>query len=346
MHLAYGKTSGNATAAQALYAERFPARQVPGRGIFERLHRQLRETGAFQVNMGSTGRPRSTRTVEIEEVVLQAVEENPHTSTRAIARRSGIDQSSVWRTLHEDQQYPYHIQPVQGLTPEDYPKRVQFCRWFLRSAEQPDFPAHVLFTDEATFTREGIFNTQNARNWAHANQQATRPRADQNRFTVNVWAGIVNDYLLGPHLLPTTLDGRKYLDFLQRILPELLRGVPDAVRNRMWFQHDGAPAHYHNDVRNYLNATLGNRWIGRGGPIEWPARSPDLTSLDFFLWGYMKQLVYETPVNSREDLAARIDVAAVKIRETPGVFENVRQSMLRRCQACITTGGRNFEHFL
>ncbi|GBL73687.1 hypothetical protein AVEN_230681-1 [Araneus ventricosus] len=34
------------------------------------------------------------------------------------------------------------------------------------------------------------------------------------------------------------------------------------------------------------------RWIGRGGPVLWPPRSPDLTSLDFFLWGHLKELVY------------------------------------------------------
>ena len=31
-----------------------------------------------------------------------------------------------------------------------------------------------------------------------------------------------------------------------------------------------------------------NRWFGRGGPISWPARSPDMTPLDFYLWGHLK----------------------------------------------------------
>lgn len=35
-------------------------------------------------------------------------------------------------------------------------------------------------------------------------------------------------------------------------------------------------------------------WIGRGGPVLWPPRSPDLTHLDFFLWGYLKNLSIET----------------------------------------------------
>lgn len=161
-----------------------------------------------------------------------------------------------------------------------------------------------------------------------------------------MWAGIVNDFLIGPYLLPTRLSGGSYLIFLKEVLPQLLHDVPIAIRNRMWFQHDGAPAHFSIDVRNYLNATFGARWIGRGGPVPWPPRSPDLSSLDYFLWGHLKHLVYETPVDSDEDLVARISVAAACVREIPGIFERVRQSLHRRCQACIHTGGRNFEQLL
>ena len=54
-------------------------------------------------------------------------------------------------------------------------------------------------------------------------------------------------------------------------------------------------------------------------------RSPDLTCLDFFLWRHMKQLVYETVVETEEDLVARINVAAGTIADMPGIFERTRQ---------------------
>ncbi|GBO26380.1 hypothetical protein AVEN_212084-1 [Araneus ventricosus] len=79
--------------------------------------------------------------------------------------------------------------------------------------------------------------------------------------------------------------------------------------------------------------THGQQWIGHGGPVLWPARSPDLTCLDYFLWGYVKSLVYETPVNSAEDLVALIVAAAGEVRDTPGIFANIRSSMRRRCEA-------------
>ncbi|KOC67901.1 hypothetical protein WH47_12231 [Habropoda laboriosa] len=54
-------------------------------------------------------------------------------------------------------------------------------------------------------------------------------------------------------------------------------------------------------VKNWLNKVK-NKWIERGGPESWPLRSLDCSSCDFFLWGYLKQIVYRTPVESVTEL--------------------------------------------
>ncbi|GFT10473.1 transposable element Tcb1 transposase [Trichonephila clavipes] len=41
-----------------------------------------------------------------------------------------------------------------------------------------------------------------------------------------------------------------------------------------------------------LKDTFGDRLISRFAPVNWPPRSCDLTPLDYFLWGYVKSLVY------------------------------------------------------
>ncbi|GFV42596.1 uncharacterized protein TNCV_1316011 [Trichonephila clavipes] len=153
--------------------------------------------------------------------------------------------------------------------------------------------ASVLFTVGASFSREGIFNTHNSHSWAAANPHVTRTRAEQDRFLVNIWAGILGDHLIGPYILPDRLTGPRYLIFLEQVLPELLDSahVTAVTRTSMWFQQDGAPAHFSISVRNHLNATCGERWIGRGGTVHWPPRSPDLSCLDYFYWGQMKSLV-------------------------------------------------------
>ena len=85
----------------------------------------------------------------------------------------------------------------------------------------------------------------------------------------------------------------------------------------MYLQHDGAPPHYTRHVRDYLNESFTNRWLGRGGPVAWPPRSPDLTPLDFYLWSHIKTLVYESKVDSRAPLRDRNFAAAEHIRNHP-----------------------------
>ncbi|KDR08438.1 hypothetical protein L798_01785, partial [Zootermopsis nevadensis] len=77
-----------------------------------------------------------------------------------------------------------------------------------------------------------------------------------------------------------------------------------------------------------------------------PDHSPDLTPLDYYFWGHVKSIVYETPVYDPEQLLARILAASDVVRETPEAFERMRQSFGRRCNACIECGGRHFEHLL
>ena len=56
-------------------------------------------------------------------------------------------------------------------------------------------------------------------------------------------------------------------------------------RRHMLFQLDGAPPHWGLQVCAFLKGKYLECWIGRGGPAAWPPRSPDINSLDFFLWG-------------------------------------------------------------
>ncbi|KAJ4439952.1 hypothetical protein ANN_08083 [Periplaneta americana] len=67
--------------------------------------------------------------------------------------------------------------------------------------------------------------------------------------------------------------------------------------------------------------------------MRWPARSPDLTSLDFYLWGHLRAVVYATPVNDAEELLQRVENVYQLIRDDKMVFERTRQSCNRRAQA-------------
>ncbi|GBP22160.1 hypothetical protein EVAR_10670_1 [Eumeta japonica] len=95
----------------------------------------------------------------------------------------------------------------------------------------------------------------------------------------------------------------------------MIAEVPIFNENRpIIFLNDGCPAHWRLIVREYLNNVFPNSWIGRDGPIPWPPRSPDLTPLDFYIWGRAKELVYATEVQN-VDLRERIEAAFQKIQQ-------------------------------
>src|SRR5215510_7817357 len=90
----------------------------------------------------------------------------------------------------------------------------------------------------------------------------------QRRFSVNVWCSVLGNKLIGPSVFDNNLTGNTYEAFLRNELPGLLKEIPLTIRSQMYFQHDGAPPHYTRHVRDYLNESFPNRWLGRGGPIQ------------------------------------------------------------------------------
>lgn len=345
MVLAYGAANSIAVAARRLYCERFPNRRVPSARYFDNVVQRLRETGS--VKSEQDRRAPTDRILALEPNIIDQVEADPSISTRRLAHQLGVSHYTVWRTLRDDGLYPYHVQKVQALVPGDAERRVEFCEWLQQKCAQiPDFLKLVLFTDEAGFTRNGVFNTRNTHCWSVENPHAIVERRHQRQFSINVWAGIVDGQLIGPYVLPNRLNGRSYLDFLQTVLPNLLDDVPLATLRSMWYMHDGAPPHYARAVAMHLNQEFGNRWIERNGPVIWPARSPDLNPCDFFLWGHMKARVYAEPINSSVQLTQHVHQAAAEIRGDPAVFGRIRQSLQRRAEICIANGGLHFEHLL
>jgi len=119
---------------------------------------------------------------------------------------------------------------------------------------------------------------------------------------VNVWCALLGNKLIRPSVLDNNLTGNTYEVFLRNELPGLLEDILLMIRSQMYFQHDGAPPHYTQHVREYLNESFPNRWLGHGRPVAWPLRLPDLTPLHYCLWGHMKTSVYETKVDSRAAL--------------------------------------------
>jgi hypothetical protein len=73
-----------------------------------------------------------------------------------------------------------------------------------------------------------------------------------------------------------------------------------------FYKNFNSPAHNALIVRKYLERTFNHRWMDTHGPLQWPPRSPDLTPLDFFVWGYLKTVVYSNLPNDFQDSKNKI----------------------------------------
>jgi len=191
---------------------------------------------------------------------------------------------------------------------------------------------------------DGSVNRHNSRYWSDSNPHWMRESKSQYPQKLNVWAGIVGEHIIGPFFIDGNLTAQKYEAMLCDDIVPTVRNIFDPDFDSVWFQQDGAPPHFALQVRNFLNNTFPERWIGRRGAIEWPPRSPDLSPLDFFFWGYLKDRVYKIKPQNLNDLQVRIidEVALI----TPEILQNVQTNFYDRLAHCQTVEGRQFEHLL
>jgi hypothetical protein len=63
-----------------------------------------------------------------------------------------------------------------------------------------------------------------------------------------------------------------------------------------------------------------------------------------FLWGYVKERVFQEIPTTREDMMERIQQAFAAIRRE--TQRNVRGSFYSRIEKCVEVNGRNFEHLI
>ncbi|GFV53609.1 uncharacterized protein TNCV_2643281 [Trichonephila clavipes] len=75
-----------------------------------------------------------------------------------------------------------------------------------------------------------------------------------------------------------------------------------------------ATCHTARGTIDLLKDTFGDRLISRFGPVNWPPRSCDLTPLDYFLWGYVKSLVYADKPETLDHLEDNIRRVIADIR--------------------------------
>ncbi|GFX33702.1 putative transposable element [Trichonephila clavipes] len=191
-----------------------------------------------------------------------------------------------------------------------------------RDCRCSDFHKRILFSDEAHFWLNGYVDKQNCRIWSEANPQVY-VETPLHPEKLTVWCALWAGGIIGPYFFKNdqghnvTVNGDRYRAMIINFLtPEL----NNHDVQELWFQQDGAKCHTACATIDLLKDTFDDRLISRFGPVNWPPRSCDLTPLDYFLWGYVKSLVYA-------DKPQTLDYLEDNIRR---VIADIRRQMLEK----------------
>ncbi|GFW24461.1 putative DD41D transposase [Trichonephila clavipes] len=137
--------------------------------------------------------------------------------------------------------------------------------------------------------------------------------------------GLVESFFKNDEGHNVTVNGDRYRAMITNFfIPEL----NNHDVQELWFQQDGATCHTAHATIDLLKDTFGDRLISRFGPVNWPPRSCDLTPLDYFLWGYVKSLLYADKPQTLDHLKDNIRRVIAEIR--PQMLQKVIENWTSR----------------
>lgn len=328
----------------------FPMRNWKVRSV-SLLLKKLRETGSTDRKPGS-GRPRTARTDDNIEAVAELIlsqEDKPqtHKSGRQIKRLTGIPKSSVFRIIHEELKLKCIKKcRAQELTAANRASRLVHAQELLNrfSVDMVDF---IFFSDEKIFTVATPKNPQNDRLYVPLQMSKkqvesrrllrTRPTFSQS-IMVSVAVsklGCTDLFFVDPG---TKINGQYYRDILlsEQLLPSIKMIAGDAYV----FQQDNAPAHRARETVALLQQVT-PEFIE---PAMWPANSPDLNPVDYRVWGWMQDRVYQQPVTNIDQLRKRL--LQIWASMPQNIIDEAINDWRKRLQACVEAGGGHFERRL
>jgi len=96
-------------------------------------------------------------------------------------------------------------------------------------------------------------------------------------------------------------------------------------------------------ARQYLKATFQNRVISRGCTIPMPSGSLDITPMDCFVWGFLKDAVYSPKPQNNNELEQFIREEFESLNENVNQCSYVVESVYGRLWKCLIAEGKHFK---
>ena len=317
------------------FAKKCTSRNPPTNRTIRLLYNKFKETGSVKSKLRVRTRP--TLNTELLTGIQNDLNQNPNLSKRRIAANKNISLGSAHMGVRKILKlHPYKVQVFYELISTDFPKRINYCQWLLNAInDNPSILDNMFFSDEAWFQLNGYVNSQNYRFWSSSNPHQYI-EAPLHSAKTGVWCAMSRKKIIGPIFFSGRLNFEAYINIIMEFIGNL------EVEDRYcWFQQDGASCHTSAMTIATLQDFFGDRLITKG---LWPPRSPDLSSLDFFLWGFLKDKVYLNKPQTLQELQSNIKREIGYINRD--ILERVSINMIKRLNICLRENGNHFQQFL
>lgn len=327
-----------------------PLRKVPGSSTLRYIIDKFVKEGELnRLNKGRSGHKRVVRVDEHVNRVQQSVTEAPRLSCRRRSQVLGMRKTSVHTILRNDLKLtPYVIPIKQSLSRQDAVAREAMAGWFLGMMENdPAWIQHVWFSDETHFYLHSNINKRTNVYWGMEKPTIVNQRPLHSP-KVTAWCALSSTGIIGPFFfedqrgVTVNVDQQSYGSVFKLFVRALGRKVGDL--HTEWYQQDGATPHCAINTLALLRRSFGNRIISRRTDTPWAPHSPDLNPLDFFLWGYSKDRVYENSPQTTDEL--KQEIRRVVRGVTVDACRNTIENFTKRVKLCIQQKGMHFEQLL
>lgn len=307
-------------------------------------------------NKGHSGRPRKSRTNENAGRVFEKVLNSPKKSQRRISKELSppITRTSLQRILKDLGAFSYKIQILHEMRPCDFASRRAYCSRVLANLyEDQTYLDNWWWSDESHFLLSGHVNRQNMRflGWSSPEEYEQRPLHSEK---VTVWCALSRHGIIGPYFFEddngaaVTVNSTRYREtVIERFHGDLfafcdLNGLDFDAQV---FQQDGASCHTGFGNLAYLEYLFPDHLISRKSEFPYPSHSPDLSPLDAFLWGLLKQECFHDPVPHTTAML-KTNIAKTIASVSPLSCDAMVEKIVQRMETCLSRNGEHIEHVL
>ncbi len=237
------------------------------------------------------------------EKLAKAVEKAPTTSIRKHAKILKVSEGTVRNGLKKLGKRSMVRPPVPLLTERLKQLRIERSKRLLSKLKKLDPATVKIFSDKKIFTVDQAYNRRNDRFIVDQGNPATPVSKTKHPASCMVLGIVCSDGQKPPPIFVPAgvkVNTEEYLRLLEsKLLPWLKKTYP---RGNYVFQQDGAPCHTSKRTQEWLGANFADFW----DKTVWPPSSPDLSPLDYSVWGVVEAKACKVSHPSVEALKASI----------------------------------------